>query len=103
MSSREDYINPTTDGKLSWQSVSSCTYDLGDALENWKNRLHEVSMRRCTRITRSIHRVGVEEIGLPTYEGIPNLTYFFMEFEEKVTESQRFFTLYFVLKATPAR
>ena len=35
MYSREYYINPTTDGKLSWKSVRYCTSDLGDALENW--------------------------------------------------------------------
>ena len=35
MSSREYYINPTADGKLSWRSVSSCTCGSGEALENW--------------------------------------------------------------------
>ena len=35
VSSREVYINPTGDGKLSWWSVISCTSDSGDALENW--------------------------------------------------------------------
>ena len=35
MYSREDYINPITNRKLSWQSVISCTYYLGDALKNW--------------------------------------------------------------------
>ena len=49
-----DYINPTTYGNLSWRSTSSCTSDSGEALENWKNRLHEVSMRRCARVTRSV-------------------------------------------------
>ena len=34
MSSKEDYINPTTDGNLSWRSVSSCTSNSGEALEN---------------------------------------------------------------------
>ena len=29
------YINPTIDGKLSWWSVSSCSLDLGESLENW--------------------------------------------------------------------
>ena len=33
--SKEDYINPTTDGKLSWWSVSSCMSDSSEALENW--------------------------------------------------------------------
>ena len=54
---QEDYINPTTDGKLSWKSVSCCTSDSGEALENWKNRLHEVSMRQCARITHSVRWV----------------------------------------------
>ena len=53
-SAGDDYINPTTNGKMSWHSVSSCTSDSGEALQNWKNRLHEVSMRRCARITRSM-------------------------------------------------
>ena len=76
MSSKENYINPTADGKLSWWSVSSCTSDLGDALENWQNRLHEVSMHRCVIITRVVRRVGAEESVFPTYEGLPNLAAF---------------------------
>ena len=40
---------------------------------------------------------------LPTYEGLPNLASFLVEFEEKVIESQRLSTLDYVLKATPAR
>ena len=67
MYSRDDYINPKTDGKLSWKSFSSWTYDSGEALENWKNQMHEVSMRRCTRITQYVCQVGVEGSELPTY------------------------------------
>ena len=51
---QEDYINPTADGNLRWKSASSCTSDSREALENWKNWLHEVSMRRCTRIMRFV-------------------------------------------------
>ena len=57
---QEDYINPTMDGKLSWKSAISCTSDSGEALENWQNMLNEVSMRRCTRVTRSMRRVENE-------------------------------------------
>jgi hypothetical protein len=32
---REDYINPTTDGELSWRSVKSYDTDSDDALERW--------------------------------------------------------------------
>ena len=49
-----DYINPTSDGNLSWRSTSSCTSYSREALENWKNILHEASMRRCAGITRSV-------------------------------------------------
>ena len=31
-SARDDYINPKTDGKLSWWSVISCTSYLGEEL-----------------------------------------------------------------------
>ena len=85
MSSKEDYINPMADGNLSWRSVSSCTSNSGDALENWQNILHEVSMHRCVKFTRVVHRVGAEASVLPTYEGFHNLASFLEEFEEKVT------------------
>ena len=57
---QEYYINPIVDGNLSWKSASSCTFDLGEALESWKNWLHEISMRRCARVTRSVRRVENE-------------------------------------------
>ena len=31
---KDDYINPIVSGNLSWESTSSCTLDLGEALEN---------------------------------------------------------------------
>ena len=76
MSSWEYYINPTNDGNLSWCSISSCTFDLGETLENWQNMLHEVSMCRSVRITWVVRRVGAEASMLPTYEGFPNLSSF---------------------------
>jgi hypothetical protein len=51
---REDYINPTTDGELSWRSVKSYDMDSEDAMDRWKNKLYEVSTRRCVRITKAV-------------------------------------------------
>ena len=51
---KDYYVNPTTDGNLSWRSASFCTSYSGEALENWKNTLHKVSMRQCTRVTRTV-------------------------------------------------
>jgi hypothetical protein len=50
----DDYVNPTTDGALSWRSISSCASDLEEGLECWKHMLHELSNRRCARITHSL-------------------------------------------------
>ena len=57
---QEDYTNPKEYENLSWICTSSCTSDSGEALERWKNRLHEVSMRRCARVTRSVQWVENE-------------------------------------------
>ena len=57
---QEDYINPTKDGNLSWKNASSCTSDTREALDNWENILHEVSIRRCERVTRSMWWVDNE-------------------------------------------
>jgi hypothetical protein len=46
----EDYVNPTIDGVISWHSIISCATDSDTGLENWQQRLHEVSTRRCVRI-----------------------------------------------------
>lgn len=40
----QDCVNPT-EGKLSWEHVSSCALDSEEELEKWKNRLHKVSTR----------------------------------------------------------
>jgi hypothetical protein len=54
----EDYVNPTADGVLSWQSITSCVTNSDIGLENWQQRLHEVSTRRCTRIDYVVRWVG---------------------------------------------
>ena len=42
---QDDYINPTTDGTLSWRYAISCTFDSEASLENWKNRMYEILER----------------------------------------------------------
>lgn len=49
-----DCVDPTIEGKLIWEHDSSCTSDSEEELENWQNRLHEVSTRRCARITKLV-------------------------------------------------
>jgi hypothetical protein len=54
----EDYVNPTVDGVLGWHSITSCTIDSDTGLENWQQRLHKVSTRRCARIDHTIQWIG---------------------------------------------
>lgn len=54
----EDYINPTIDGMLSSRSISSCASESDIGLEKWQQRLHELSTRRCARMTHTLRWVG---------------------------------------------
>ena len=47
--------------------------------------------------------VGIKVSDIPTYEGLPKLAYFLIEFEEKVIEPQLFSTLDFALKDITTR
>jgi hypothetical protein len=51
---QQDCIKPTTNGNLSWKSDSACSSDSEEALENWKNKMYELSTRRCARLTREV-------------------------------------------------
>ena len=50
-----------------------------------------------------LRRVVNEVIEFLIYEGLPKLSKFLVEFEEKVSEPQRLLALEEELKATPAR
>ena len=60
-------------------------------------------MQKCARITKYVRRVSTLVYDLPTYEGLPNLDTFIIEFEEKVLEPQLLLALDITLKATPSR
>jgi hypothetical protein len=63
---QQDYINPTTDGNLSWRSDIACSSDSEEALENWENQMYEVSTRRCSILTREVRWIGTTVSKLPT-------------------------------------
>ena len=98
----EDYIHPTIDGELGWKKYSSMSFNLEDVLENWQNRMHEVLFRKCALITESLYQVMTETVELLVYEGLPELSKFILEFEDKTSKPQWLLALDEVLKATPA-
>jgi hypothetical protein len=98
----EDYVNPTADGVLSWRSITSCASDLDTGLENWQQRLHEFSTRRCARIDRVVRWVGTEIREPPNFHGVNNLETFLTRYEYEVFKNQRLLALDIELKETPA-
>ena len=43
----EDHIDAIVDGEIGWRSPIYASSDSKDALDNWKNRIHEVSIQIC--------------------------------------------------------
>ena len=99
----KDYIHPTVDGELGWCNSSFASSNSDDALENWQNRLHEVSFKKYGLITQSLRCVATKIVELPIYEALLVLPELLREFEKKVFEPQRILALDIALKATPAR
>ena len=79
-------MNPTTDGRLSWEHESSCTSDLDEEIERWQNRLHEVTTLNCNMMTRSLHCVATEVRDLPMHDGLSEVDDFLNKFEREVPE-----------------
>lgn len=99
---REDYINPIVDEELSWRSICSYGTDSEESLERWKNRLHEMSTRRCAHVTKYVRWIGAQLRELPSYD-VTRLLSEFVAKTEEVPENQRILALDVALKGTPMR
>ena len=100
---KDDYIDPTVDGTLSWCYPSSCTSNSDQGMENWQNRMHEVSGRRCVQLTKSLRWIGLEVSQIPTFSGFSQVKEFLVENEIQVPSFQRLKALDVALRATPEK
>lgn len=80
----EDWINPTTDGHISWEKDSSCQSDSNEELVNWQNKLQVVSTLWCNMLTKSFHFISIEARKLPYYYGLDDVNIFLDHFERDV-------------------
>ena len=48
--------------------------------------MHEVSIQKCGRLIQSLQLVTIEIFELPTYEGLPDLLEFLVNFEDRLSE-----------------
>jgi len=69
----EDYMNPTAYGIISWWNINSFEADSDTSLENYKQRLHELPTRRCTRIDHAVRWVGTKIREPPSFHRINGL------------------------------
>jgi hypothetical protein len=83
----DNYVNPTEYGILSWQRITSCVTDSDTGLENWQQRLHEFSTRRCARIDRIVRWLGTEIREPPSFHGVNDLEAFLAQYEDEVLEN----------------
>jgi hypothetical protein len=95
-------VNPTVYGVLSWISIMSCTSDSDTILDNWQQRLHEVSKIRCERINHVVRWVGTEIREPPSFHGVNDLEAFLTRYEYEVLENHRLLAMDISLKETHA-
>lgn len=99
----QDWVNPIADGWVSWECESSYTSDSDEEIEQWQNRLHELTTLNCNMIVRSLCCVTTEVRDLPMYDGLTVVDEFLTKFESTIPEQQWFVALKWALRATPAR
>ena len=99
----EDWIIPKTYDNIKWEKDSSCFSDSDVELENWQNRMHEVSVLRCNHVTYDLRCITSEVRYFPHYDGSTDVNMFLGELERSVPIEQRFQALDLGLHATLAR
>lgn len=94
-------MNPTVDGRISWECDSSRTSDLDEEVERWHNWLHEVTTLNCNMMIRSLCCVKIEARDLPRYDGLIVVDEFLKKFKNAVPEQQQFGALKWALRTMP--
>jgi hypothetical protein len=70
-------VNPIVDGALNWWSISSYASDSEEELENWQQRLCEVSTRRCAHIIYVLQWIRIEVCDPSRYDGLTDVFFFY--------------------------
>ena len=82
----EDWVNLTTDGRISRVCESSYTSDSDEEIKRWQNQLHEVNMLNCNMMIRSLCCVKLEAREFLTYDGLSAVDEFLRKIENAVPE-----------------
>jgi len=99
----QDWVNLTSEGRISWDHKISCSSNSNEELEHWRNRLHEVSTLHYNMMTKLLRCVSLEIRNLPYYDGLTDLDKFLDAFEREVPKDHCFQAINLALHTTPAR
>jgi len=99
---RNDYINPTMDGSVSWRSIQSTNEDSELDFDSWKQGSHEQFSRRCATV-RMTRWIGTKSREHPVYDDTSYLDNYLQNMEENVREDQRISVLDIAFQNNPAR
>jgi hypothetical protein len=100
---RDDYVNPTADGAVSWRSLFSYDSDSQEALPDWQECNHEMKSRFSAMI-KSVRWIGADKKDPPTFDGTGDVEDFIEDISIIVTLEQLVPTLDVTpLKSTPSR
>ena len=99
---REDYINPTATGSVSWPSVQSSELGSELAWEDWQQGGYETTTRRCATIAQ-VRWVGTEICGYPTLSNMQAVNTFITKVEDMVPNESRMPLLDVALQSTSAQ
>ena len=80
---REDYINPTATGSVSWRNVQSSELGSELAWEDWQQGGYETNTRRCANISR-VHWFAAEIREYPTLSNMQAVNTFIQKVEDIV-------------------
>ena len=98
----QDWLNPTAEGRISWEHTESCTADSYEEDKQWHNQLNGVTMLNCNLMSRSLCCITTQDQDLPIYDGLMVVDEFLNKFENTVPKHQRFDALKWALCTTLA-
>jgi hypothetical protein len=98
---RDDYINPTADGLVSWRSIQSVDKDSELAFDSWQQGSYEKFSRRCATVIET-RWVGTEVREHLVYDDTLGLNIFLLIMEENLVDDQRILVLDVALQDTPS-
>jgi hypothetical protein len=99
---RNDYINPTANGSVSWRSIQSVDEDSELDFDIWKQGSHKRFSRICA-VVRVTRWVGTKVREHPVYDGTLYLEIVLHKMEEDVREYQRMSILDVAFQNNPTR